>query len=140
MPQVRGMSRSSRAIVTDYRKGVYRKPILNATITLKWKECMSDPQSPKTVMGFQLRHRTLGIYQGSAVELAFWHPSSGMPEYGICCFQSQDKAQAYVDFLSSPQCLEPLNHEDFTIEPFDQELHERLKSDNPMTSAWELGR
>lgn len=101
---------------------------------------MSDKQSVKTVIGYQLRHRTLGIYQGSAVELAFWHPSSGMPEYGICRFGSKEKAQAYVDFLSSPKCPERLNLNEFTIEPFDQELHDQLKSDNPMSSAWELGR
>jgi hypothetical protein len=34
--------------------------------------------------GFQIKHRALGIYQGSAIELAFWYPSSGMPEYGLC--------------------------------------------------------
>ena len=87
--------------------------------------------------GFQVRHRTLGIFQGTAVEMAFWHPSSGMPEYGLCRFGTEDKAQAYVDFFCSARCAEPLRREDLTIEPFDEALHAQLISDNPMPSAWD---
>ncbi len=87
--------------------------------------------------GFQVRHRMLGIYQGSAVELAFWHPSSGMPEYGLCRFSTEAKAQALIDFFSSPLCPEPLSREDLTIEPYDLAEHERLIADHPMPSAWE---
>ncbi len=87
--------------------------------------------------GFQVRHRTLGIFQGTAVEMAFWHPSSGMPEYGLCRFATKDKAQSYVEFFCSARCAEPLRREDLTIEPFDEALHAQLISDNPMPSAWE---
>ncbi len=87
--------------------------------------------------GFQVRHRTLGIFQGTAVEMAFWHPSSGMPEYGLCRFATEDKAWAYVDFFCSARCAEPLRREDLTIEPFDGALHAQLISDNPMPSTWD---
>jgi hypothetical protein len=88
--------------------------------------------------GFQVRHRTLGVYQGSAIELAFWHPSSGMPEYGLCRFSAEEKAQALVDFLCSPACAEPLERQDLSIEAYDLAEHNRLISDNPQFSAWEM--
>lgn len=87
--------------------------------------------------GFQVRHRTLGIYQGSAIELAFWQPSSGMPEYGLCRFATQEKAQAFIDFLCSSACAEPMDQADLAIEPYDLAEHERLINEHPLSSAWE---
>ena len=87
--------------------------------------------------GFQIRHRTRGVYQGSAIELAFWHPSSGMPEYGLCRFATEGKAQALIDFLCSPACTESMDRPDLTIEPYDLTEHERLISEHPLSSAWE---
>jgi hypothetical protein len=87
--------------------------------------------------GFQVRHRTLGIYQGSAIDLAFWHPSSGMPEHGLCRFSTRDKAQALIDVLSSSACMEPLDINDLTIEPYDVAEQDRLLTDYPLQSAWE---
>ena len=87
--------------------------------------------------GFQIRHRTLGIYQGTAIELAFWHPSSGMPEYGLARFATEHKAQLLIDYFCSPSCTEPMDRIDLTIEPYDLAEHERLISEHPMSSAWE---
>ena len=87
--------------------------------------------------GFQVRHRTLGVYQGTAVELAFWHPSSGMPEHGLCRFSTELKAQALIDFLCSSLCGEPMERADLTIEPYDHDEHDRLIADHPLPSAWE---
>jgi hypothetical protein len=87
--------------------------------------------------GFQVRHRTLGIYQGSAIQLAFWHPSSGMPEYGLSRFPTEAKAQELIEFLCSPACAEPMQREDLTIEPYDLAEHERLINEHPLSSAWE---
>jgi hypothetical protein len=87
--------------------------------------------------GFQIRHCTLGIYQGSAIELAFWHPSSGMPEYGLCRFPTEEKAQALIEFLCSPVCAESMDQSDLTIEPYDLAEHERLISEHPSSFAWE---
>jgi len=98
---------------------------------------MSIERSSQLPGGFQLRHRTLGVYQGSAIELAFWHPSSSMPEYGLCRFSTQDKAQSMIEFLSSQSCAEPLNREDLAIEPYDLAEHERLTTEYPLPSAWE---
>jgi hypothetical protein len=98
---------------------------------------MSLERSSRLPGGFQVRHRKLGIYQGSAIELAFWHPSSGMPEYGLCRFSTQDKAQALIDFLCSPMCAEPMTPADLTIEPYDLTEHDRLIADYPLPSAWE---
>jgi hypothetical protein len=86
--------------------------------------------------GFQVRHRTLGIYQGSAIDLAFWHPSSGMPEHGLCLFATSDKAQALIDVLCSSACLEPMDQNDLTIEPYDVAEHERLITEYPLPSVW----
>ncbi|GKS65128.1 hypothetical protein YTPLAS72_24320 [Nitrospira sp.] len=87
--------------------------------------------------GFQVRHRTLGIYQGSAIDLAFWHPSSSMPEHGLCRFSTVEKAQAVIDVLCSASCTEPMDQQDLTIQPFDLVEHERLITDYPLPSAWE---
>jgi hypothetical protein len=98
---------------------------------------MSHERSSHLPGGFQVRHRTLGIYQGSAIELAFWHPSSGMPEYGLCRFATEQKAQALIDFLTSSMCPEPMDPRELTIEPYDLAQHERLLMDHPLPSAWE---
>lgn len=98
---------------------------------------MSLERSSHLPGGFQIRHRTLGIYQGSAIELAFWHPSSNMPEYGLCRFSAEGKAQAFIEFLCSPACAESMDRNDLTIEPYDLAEHERLISDHPLSSAWE---
>jgi hypothetical protein len=98
---------------------------------------MSLERSSRQPGGFQVRHRSLGIYQGSAIELAFWHPSSAMPEYGLCRFPTKDKAQALIDFLTSSACAERLDPHDLMIEPYDLTEHERLTTDYPLPSAWE---
>ena len=98
---------------------------------------MSLERSSRQSGGFQVRHRSMGIYQGSAIELAFWHPSSAMPEYGLCRFSTKDKAQALIDFLVSSSCAEPLAPNDLSIEPFDLAEHERLTTEFPLPSAWE---
>ncbi len=98
---------------------------------------MSLERSSHLPGGFQVRHRALGIYQGSAIDLAFWHPSSNMPEHGLCRFSTRDNAQTFVDFLCSPKCAEPMNRDDLTIEAYDLAEHERLVTDNPLPSAWE---
>jgi hypothetical protein len=87
--------------------------------------------------GYQVHHRVLGIYQGNAIDLAFWHPSSGMPEYGLCRFATEAKAQALIDFLCSSMCAEPMDRADLTIEPYDLQAHEDLLENHPLPSAWE---
>lgn len=98
---------------------------------------MSLERSSHLPGGFQVRHRTLGVYQGSAIDLVFWHPSSGMPEHGLCRFSTCDKAQALIDFLCSSVCSEPLRRDDLSIEPYDLAEHERLVTEYPLPSAWE---
>lgn len=98
---------------------------------------MSLERSSHLPGGFQVRHHTLGIYQGSAINLAFWHPSSGMPEYGLCHFSTETKAQALIDFLCSPMCAEPMDQTDLTIEAYDLAEHDRLVTEHPLPSAWE---
>jgi hypothetical protein len=88
--------------------------------------------------GFQIRHRRLGIFQGTAAGLACWHPSSGLPEYGLCRFETEGNARAYVEFFCSETCPEPFNRDELTIEPFDRKLHETLISEYPHPSAWEF--
>lgn len=98
---------------------------------------MSLERSSRQSGGYQVRHRSLGVYQGSAIALAFWHPSSAMPEYGLCRFSTKEKAQALIDFLASPACAEPLDRQDLTIEPYDLAEHDRLTTEHPLPSAWE---
>ena len=98
---------------------------------------MSLKSSSHLPGGYQVRHRSLGIYQGSAIDLAFWYPSSGMPEHGLCRFSTKDKAQAFIDFLCSPMCAEPLDRNDLTIEAYDLAEHDRLVTEHPLPSAWE---
>jgi hypothetical protein len=98
---------------------------------------MSREHTSQGPGGFQVRHRTLGIYQGSAIELAFWHPSSCMPEHGLYRFATEDKAQALIDFLCSLRCAEPMDQKDLRIEPYDLAQHEELLAEHPLPSAWE---
>jgi hypothetical protein len=98
---------------------------------------MSLERSSHLAGGYQVRHRTLGVYQGSAIDLAFWHPSSGMPEYGLCRFSTEAKALALVDCLCSPMCSNPMDRGDFIVEPYDLDEHERLVTEYPLPSAWE---
>ena len=88
--------------------------------------------------GYQITHRRLGVFQGTAAGMACWHPSSGVPEYGLCRFDTETKAQAYIDFFCSAACEEPLDPKDFSIEQFDRDLHDRLINDHPLPSAWEV--
>jgi hypothetical protein len=88
--------------------------------------------------GYQLTHRRLGVFQGTAAGLACWHASSGVPEYGLCRFETKAQAQAYIDVLCSADCDEALDADDLSIEDFDRTLHDRLISDYPLPSAWEL--
>jgi hypothetical protein len=99
---------------------------------------MSLERSSQLSGGYQITHRRLGIFQGTAAGLACWHPSSGVPEYGLCRFDTEAKAQAYIDFFCSTSCEEALDPRDFFIECFDRALHERLIADHPLPSAWEL--
>ena len=99
---------------------------------------MSLERSSHLPGGFQIRHRALGIFQGSAIELAFWHPSSGMPEYGLCRFPTEEKAQALIEFLCSAGCAETIDRADLTVESYDLAEHERLISEHPLPSAWEM--
>jgi len=98
---------------------------------------MSRDPSSRSPGGFQVRHRLLGLYQGSAIALAFWHPSSGTPEYGLYRFSTEGQAQSLIDFLVSAACAEPLVREDLQMEPFDLAEHERLIAEYPLPSAWE---
>ena len=99
---------------------------------------MSLERSSQLPGGYQVIHRRLGIFQGTAAGLACWHPSSGVPEYGLCRFETKAKAQAYIDFLCSLACEEQLDANDLSIENFDRTLHDHLISDHPLPSTWEL--
>ncbi len=116
--------------------------IAHATIGSGHSPCveivfMSLERSSNLPGGFQVRHRSLGVYQGSAIELAFWYPSSGMPEYGLCRFATKEKAESYRTYLCSPACPEPLDKKDLTVEPYDLAAHEELIDNHPLPSAWE---
>jgi hypothetical protein len=99
---------------------------------------MSLERSSRLPGGYQVIHRHLGVFQGTAAGLACWHPSSGVPEYGLCRFDTKAKAQDYIDFLCSSACAEPLGANDLSIEDFDQTLHDDLISNHPLPSTWEL--
>lgn len=107
-------------------------------IKIRWSRALvTRRNSGKETEGFQVRHRLLGIYQGRAIDLAFWHPCSGMPEHGLFRFPTREKAQALIDALCSPACTEQMAPHDLTIEPYDLAEHERLIADHPLPSAWE---
>jgi hypothetical protein len=99
---------------------------------------MSLERSSQLPGGYQVTHRRLGIFQGTTAGLACWYPSSGVPEYGLCRFDTEPKAQAYIDFFCSTACDDALNPNDFSIEHFDRALHDRLINDHPLPSAWEI--
>ena len=122
--------RLSRWIASMLRSVLVTPPCVEIVV-------MSLEHSSNLPGGFQVRHRMLGIYQGSAIELAFWYPSSGMPEYGLCRFATKEKAESYRTYLCSPTCPEPLDEKDLTIEPYDLAAHEELTNNHPLHSAWE---
>lgn len=83
-------------------------------------------------MTYQIRHREMGVYQGSCLGFGFWHPMSEMPEQGFCEFPSLEDGQEYLDFLcgdkalDGERCNSPLQREDLSVEPFDKVLSDRL--------------
>jgi hypothetical protein len=60
-----------------------------------------------------------------------------MPEHGLCWFPTKEKAQALIDALCSPACLEQMERTDVAVEPYDVEEQNRLLTDHPLPSAWE---
>jgi len=77
-------------------------------------------------MSYQIRHRAMGVNQGSCMGLGFWHPMSEMPEQGSCEFPTASVAQTSIDLLCSPSCDSPLRRADLTVEPFDHVESARL--------------
>lgn len=75
------------------------------------------------IAAYQVRHKMMGLYQGSFIGLGFWWPMSEVPEQGLCRFPTLKDAQDHVDFLCSAECAAPLNKDDFEIETFDDELN-----------------
>lgn len=78
-------------------------------------------------VGWQIRHRVFGVYQGQCMGLGFWHPMSEMPEQGFCNFPTRKDADEHVAFLCSPACDDPLRAEDLSVEPYDGDQSERLQ-------------
>lgn len=97
---------------------------------------MSLESSSRLPDEFQIRHCTLGIYQGTAIELGFWHPSSGMP-YGLCRFATKEEADSYVAYRSSSGYPEPLDRNGLTVELYALTEHERRTNVHPLPSAGE---
>lgn len=79
-------------------------------------------------MGFQLRHRDMGVFQGECMGLGFWHPMSDMPEQGYVDFPTYEDAAAYRAFLTSAACSAPMDFTELTIEPYDEEESNRLRA------------
>lgn len=77
-------------------------------------------------MGFMLKHKEYGIYQGSCMGMGFWHPMSNMPEQGLCDFPTTEDAEDCRHFLCSSECDKPLVSDDLVILPFDFNLNEQL--------------
>ena len=77
-------------------------------------------------MGYQVRHKGYGVYQGEFLGFGIWHPMSSMPEQGYAEFDTQEEAQRFIDFLCSPECAAQENRDDLIIEPFDEETSNRL--------------
>lgn len=75
-------------------------------------------------MSFQVRHKRLGLYQGSFLGLVFWYPSSNMSEAGIASFTIEE-AENLIGFLSSVES-NGMRKIDLTIEPFDESHHKKL--------------
>jgi hypothetical protein len=80
-------------------------------------------------MGWQLRHKEFGVYQGNCLGLGFWHPMSGMPEQGYCEFEDEESINEYIDFLCSDKCTEPLIRSDLSIEPFNKEESDKIMAE-----------
>ncbi len=77
---------------------------------------------------FQVRHREMGVFQGECMGMGFWHPLSDMPEQGYCEFPSREAAEAYIEFLCSDRCSDPLSRADLSIEPYDFMTSEAMRS------------
>jgi hypothetical protein len=77
---------------------------------------------------YQVRHKELGVYQGSFMGMGFWHPTSDMPEQGYGEFPTYKQAKEYIDFLCSNGCSVPLKAEDLNIEPYDKDKSEAMES------------
>lgn len=82
----------------------------------------------------QIRHRELGVYQGSFLGLGLWSDLSEQPEQGYCEFPSQAEAERYVDFLCT-EANGKLERSDLTIEPYNRAESERMRRDGERAHA-----
>lgn len=68
-------------------------------------------------VGFQIRHKEDGVYQGEFLGMAFFHPMSEQPEQGYCELPSEEICKEIIEQLVV-HSRGHLKSEDFTIEEF----------------------
>lgn len=84
-----------------------------------------------TTVGYQLRHRDHGIFQGECLGMGFWSDISEMPEQGLLEFRTYEEVAAFRAFLCSEAVSangHPFVFSDLVIEPFNRELSEQMKA------------
>lgn len=78
---------------------------------------------------YQIKHTTLGIFQGATMTGLMWFKTSGRPELGYMGFPSQETADQYVQqtILAKPlDDSDRLLKKDITVEAFNEEENARL--------------
>ena len=81
-------------------------------------------------MSYQVRHKNLGVFQGSFLGLLFFtqnNPEVKLKDQdsygqGLCEFLSMESAEGFLEFLSREWSM-PYHRQDFFIAPFDKDLH-----------------
>ena len=81
-------------------------------------------------MGYQLRHKEFGVYQGSFCGFQFWTNLSEFPEGGYHRFRDLEEVDDFIEILCSERHSIIFMVDDLSIEKFDKKASDGLKLEN----------
>lgn len=75
----------------------------------------------------QLRHARYGLYQGTKLQMLFWHVLSQTPEFGVYEFPSEESAVEFTEYIIQAADIDP---DELHIEPFDYAQAGRIHAES----------
>lgn len=83
---------------------------------------------------YQVRHKTLGIFQCMFLGCGLWTELSNEPELGICDFNTIEEANKFIDYICSHESSDYIRT-DFSVEAFDAGLHDIMTKKQEVSSV-----
>lgn len=104
-------------LVDNSNKNIYYEHLKNNKYII---DCILDGD-----IGFQIRHKEFGVYQGTMSGAHYWHLVSKTSGAGYYKFDSKDEAIVFIDILCSMDGDNIIKKDDFIIE-----IYDKIKSNN----------